>query len=179
MARKPTSSAIYTELNAKIELMSKWSYIILVKVCLVGIFLPLLLLTIVNYFVFQLGEESFYLPFPMLWVCSIVIFLMFNFNANLLFCAGRLPFNWKTPIGYFVALATEYAYCYCTLMGFSPIFGFFLGSAWLASTFAKDITNDVIELSSISKTSRKKNGKELKKRFWYIIRFYSDAKQLS
>lgn len=68
MEYKPASIAIYTELIQKIEFTSKWCYLILADAGTAGSVLPLLLLTIVNYFIFELGDDSFMLPWPMLCV---------------------------------------------------------------------------------------------------------------
>lgn len=92
-----------------------------------------------------------------------------------------LPFNAKTPFGYLIALAAETATTFVTVFSFVPIISFFVGSAWLAITFIEEITNDLTELNLITKASHQNNNNnnELKERFCYIIRFYSDTKQLS
>lgn len=58
-----------------------------------------------------------------------------------------------------------------------PIICILIGSCWLIIAFVKDITNDlsnfkIIEMRLI------KNRAELKVRFFNMIRFYSDAKEL-
>lgn len=88
----------------------------------------------------------------------------------------RLPFNWKTPIGYMIALASEWAIIHSAILT-AAIFVFFVGSAWLIICLIKDITNDLSELN-ITGTSLH-SRRELRERFCYIIQFYSDAKQLS
>lgn len=49
---------MYDELNAKIERLCKWLYIALVRVALAGTMLPPLLITLVNYYIYDLGDES-------------------------------------------------------------------------------------------------------------------------
>lgn len=66
MEYRPKSVAMYMELNANIELVYKWIHFVLAEVDVVGITLPLLLLSNINYFIFDLGSESFVLPWPML-----------------------------------------------------------------------------------------------------------------
>ena len=56
----------YIEIDKKIERMSELIYFVLIKICLLGAMLPALLMTTVNYFVYNLGEESFYLPAPVM-----------------------------------------------------------------------------------------------------------------
>lgn len=60
------STLLYTELNEKIESASEWSLFILVKFVFVGTVLPLLYVCGVNYYVYNLGEDSFYRPWPMM-----------------------------------------------------------------------------------------------------------------
>lgn len=55
---------LYYDLIAWIERMSELSHFILVKVSVVGIFQPYIFITIVNYFFFDLKNQSFYLPYP-------------------------------------------------------------------------------------------------------------------
>lgn len=56
------------ELNEKIERMSKLVYSIFVEASLVGLVIPPLLITLVNYFVYDLSEESYFLPTPVMYV---------------------------------------------------------------------------------------------------------------
>lgn len=55
---------IYGKLNVKIEKMCDFIYFVLVDISLVGFLLPALLLTGLNYFVYDLAEESYILPTP-------------------------------------------------------------------------------------------------------------------
>lgn len=57
---------MYYELIVNIERMSELTYIVLVKVSIVGIFQPYLIITIVNYFILDMENESFYLPYPVM-----------------------------------------------------------------------------------------------------------------
>lgn len=65
MEYKPASIAVYRELDAKIELIQKWCYIILCEVNMVVGAVPIFLLSMINFYVLDRGEESFYLPWPM------------------------------------------------------------------------------------------------------------------
>lgn len=59
---------VYNELNEKIEKMSKFFYIALLKVTPAALLGPIWTLTSVNYFIKNLGEDSFKLPFPVMYV---------------------------------------------------------------------------------------------------------------
>lgn len=89
----------------------------------------------------------------------------------------RLPFNWKTPIGYLIALSAEYASVHSALFGFTPVTSFFVGSAFLTTCFVRDIENELPQLNVIARSTRSR--KKMMERFCYIVRFHSDAKQLS
>lgn len=62
------SRTMYMELTEKIERMSKLVYSIFVEASLVGLVIPPLLITLVNYFVYDLSEESYFLPTPVMYV---------------------------------------------------------------------------------------------------------------
>lgn len=55
-------------MNAKIERMSKLLYMAYVELTLMSVVPPALLLTLVNYYIFDLDKESFYLPFRTVYV---------------------------------------------------------------------------------------------------------------
>lgn len=56
------SKSIYGKLNEEIEKMCDFIYIGLVDVSLVGLILPSLLTTLINYYVYDLNTESYTLP---------------------------------------------------------------------------------------------------------------------
>lgn len=58
---------MYTALNEKIEHTSKWIRFI-IKLITVLVALPNLLVSYINYFIYDLEEESFILACPMLYV---------------------------------------------------------------------------------------------------------------
>lgn len=57
---------LYYEVIVRIKRISELSYNVLVEASTVGIFQPYVLITIVNYFIFDLKNESFYLPYPVM-----------------------------------------------------------------------------------------------------------------
>lgn len=63
---KPTSTDKYVELSERIESTSQYTYIFLVKMVFVEISAPLFLFSVVGYYFYGLGDESFILPWPML-----------------------------------------------------------------------------------------------------------------
>lgn len=57
---------MYNKLNKKIELASHIIHLCLVWVSTSGVVVPPLIITIVNYVIYGLGDESFYLAFPVM-----------------------------------------------------------------------------------------------------------------
>lgn len=58
----------YSELNEKIEQMTYLLYILVVKASLIMTFPSALLVTAINYFIYDLGAESYFLPVPLMYV---------------------------------------------------------------------------------------------------------------
>lgn len=60
------------KLNGKIERMSQLIHFMLAKLTFVGCVLPDLILTTINYFIYNLNDESFHLSIPMMYVeCAV------------------------------------------------------------------------------------------------------------
>lgn len=89
----------------------------------------------------------------------------------------RLPFNWRTPLGYLVAIFAQSAGTYAAIISGVTSIAFFICSCWLFVCIAKDITTD-LPLLDCSKKS-KPDDPTMKQRFCTIIQMYSDARQLS
>lgn len=89
----------------------------------------------------------------------------------------RLPFSWKTPFGYLITAVAEGASVHAILFCISPVVSFLFGTAWWAAYALDDISSDLTELNG--KKTPNGNRMEMKRHFCYIIRMYSDAKQLS
>lgn len=58
--------ATYNELNEKIERTSKLMHFAMTRLTVVGFVAPFLLTSAINYFIYDLAAESFYLPFPVM-----------------------------------------------------------------------------------------------------------------
>ena len=64
----PISKSKYCVLNSKIELASKIFNLFVVKFSMPGVVLPAFLLTIINYFMYNLGNDSYFLSLPIAYV---------------------------------------------------------------------------------------------------------------
>lgn len=58
------SKFMYDNVNRKVEQLSQILYILLVKLDIPGCVLPPFIATMVNYYIYDLGDESFYLGAP-------------------------------------------------------------------------------------------------------------------
>lgn len=64
--KNSNTSTKYSELAGTIEKVSKWYYIAYVKCTPIGIITTTLMITLINYFIYGLGDESYFLAFPVL-----------------------------------------------------------------------------------------------------------------
>lgn len=62
------AQAMYAELNRNIELITELMYFAVVKLTPIGVMVPALIITVVNYCVYGLGNESFFLPIMVMYV---------------------------------------------------------------------------------------------------------------
>lgn len=86
----------------------------------------------------------------------------------------RLPFDWKTPFGYFIAVVPQAIDVFCVVFNVPPIIGFMYGSCSLIIAFIEDITS---EFKALAINERMKpNFMKMKKRFCNIIQLYTDVK---
>lgn len=97
-----------------------------------------------------------------------------EFSKMIFWCFFRLPFNWRTPIGYLAAFTLPSLSTYSLAYSSLPIACFTIGSYLLIGVAIK-ITRNKIEISC----SAIENGKELKEFFVGIISDITDLKELS
>lgn len=69
---------IYNELNKKIEHFTKWAYINIVYFGTAGSMIPPILLSFMNYYIYDLKDESFELVTPIMYVKMISFLLNKN-----------------------------------------------------------------------------------------------------
>lgn len=165
-------------MNKKIEQMTELAYLTLIKITIPGTQLPIIVVSLFNYLYYGMDEDSFSLPFYVLYVfrpnyishCLLIFFVKFR--------SQRLPFNWKTPFGYFIATQLEFfGSLSIVLITFAVITNYF-GSCWLITVFVKDIgENDVSQLNLNASGPNKK--KKMIDRFRKLVYNFSEVKQLS
>lgn len=90
----------------------------------------------------------------------------------------RLPFDWKTPLGYLIAVTFLCVTAYCVFFSAVPILGIAIGSSILANTAIDVATSDVNQLKEMTDQSHLSHI-DMLKRFCSIIEDISDIKELS
>lgn len=94
-----------------------------------------------------------------------------------------MPFDWRTPFGYFIALAALGIGLHCISFAAVPVICFLIQSCRLLKTFVEDITKDVCRLQE--RSSHSSNGprehlkREIVEYFAILIQNHSTLKQLS
>lgn len=95
----------------------------------------------------------------------------------LLFVPKRLPFGWRTPLRYLIAVLPQAAGVFCIVFNVAPVVGFMFGTCLLVIAFIEDITGEFRALGANAEMA--KNYMATKKRFCHILQLYSEVKQLS
>lgn len=96
-------------------------------------------------------------------------------NGNQFSPNFRLPFNWKTPTAYLIAVSAQSIPIYCTLFCAQSVICFLIGSCWLIDSIVNDIASDLPQLNVGGASNRNENTKRL----CCIVEFFMNAKQLS
>lgn len=89
----------------------------------------------------------------------------------------RLPFNWKTPLGFFAALTIQAFASYFTLLSTASILCFLVGLCLLLIGFVEDLTSNLNALSATEIPN--KTHEKLTEDFHNAMRLYSQVKELS
>lgn len=88
----------------------------------------------------------------------------------------RLPFSWKTPIGYSIYVALQLVSVFAVVLTILPTACFAIGSFLLVHLANKVITNDFQILCGKISTG---TGKKVKMLFFNVIADMSEVKELS
>lgn len=180
----PGSVIQYNELNEKIERISQLIYTLFVKITPAGIVLPGLFITLTNYFVYDLKEDSYYFTFPIMYAQAMFDsiqskdFVVLTLLKFVLRHSIRTPFDWKTPFGYLITIIVAAIATFQNVSVIVPIVCFTVGSAMLASDLNQVVVNNLIIFNDLAKNSTK-NFDESKKLLCSIIQDFSQGKQFS
>lgn len=70
--------AVYFEMEVNMDKMANWTYVGFTKLTFPTFVISNLLLTAVNYFILDMGSESYFLPSPILYVHNFIEFISLN-----------------------------------------------------------------------------------------------------
>lgn len=90
-----------------------------------------------------------------------------------------MPFEWRTPYGYLIALTIESIVITCIIFSSFPHICFFIGSCLSISSFMDDIQNDLTALMLTKRGLNRNDERVLKQSLCKIVQDVSDAKELS
>lgn len=117
--KRPASMAIYTDFNEKIERISKLTYFAVVFTSLGACGLGAILLSYINYYIFDLKADSFLVPLPLMWACPIFhikysslksIFILFTTGCHTIGKHRAPIFSLKLPFRHHI-WPFSYAFC--------------------------------------------------------------------
>lgn len=117
--------------------------------------------------------------------------MLFNFSTKLksehlkwlkvkffpFFVAFRLPFEWRTPIGYLIAFSIQFASFYCILLSADCFMGFLIGSCETLLTLTEDVKTELSALDDANKSGE--NAANLKQQMCDFVDLHSNTRQLS
>lgn len=177
------SKTIFLELQEKLDRIARIIHFALTKMTLTAIVISDPVVSAVNYFILDMGEESFILTEPFLYVWQL--FFVFcnkicpqSNNFTILVAHDvRLPWNLKRPLGYIIALFMEISGEFCAVFVITALLCFLIGSLYLLKTIIIDITNDLPKLHVKKRPNQ--NFNNIAKHFKKIVHDFSNAKQLS
>lgn len=91
----------------------------------------------------------------------------------------RLPFDWKTPLGYSIALVLQAIGTYCTSVCGVPSLCSMIGCCCLLATFVEDITNDLANFETNDMFEASLHRNEIVEHFKNAVKSFVAVKQLS
>lgn len=173
----PHSTDAYKKFIAKIEKFTRF-FCIFLSISIGFLFFSVLPYSLVRYYIFDMGEDSFYLYCPSWFVFhSIKWNELSRTKINFFLHRKRYPFNWKSPAGYLVAWMAQWVVGPTSGSLYIQFPNIFFASCWLFMFIAEDITQDVLKFNTIVTTTSDETCAELTKRFCDTVHIYSDAKE--
>lgn len=95
----------------------------------------------------------------------------------LIFQRERFPFDWRNPIGYMIAFAIEYLSFFCVVRVAVCLTTFIPGTFWILISITDDLKCDFNTVNELAKSEGSRL--QITEKFYELISFQSDAKQLS
>lgn len=159
---------LYHGLDVKIEKMSKLMHFFFVHVTSYGTVTFFSLSVLINYFYFDMGINSYE---DLFWMCVKKNMVNSRCVRYLIAHRFRVPFDWKTPFGYFLILIMQFITCISTTYPCKATICYLVGSFWAIFAIAEDITTDFHKL--------KPKRRHFTKNFHKAVEQYTNVKELS
>lgn len=151
--------------------LSEIIYFVIAKMTPKLICLPFLFITFCTYFTTDLGSTAIELPWPMWWACTWKSQTKERYEISNAFFQ-RLPFDWRNPLGYVVAVAIQYTMTsYATIIG-SAVIAIGIGSYLYVIASCKCIKGNLMSISHEWSTQN------IFDQFIEFIEFHKFVKQL-
>lgn len=200
VSKNSASKVKYDETNELVEKLSKIFHFLVTKVFIPGdirhIYPPPLVHLATLWFVFVhrfCVTESYFLPFHIhfdwfgrrcFWAeYSTMVSFRLTFDHRLFkilinfLSIWRLPFNWRHPLGFLVAVFLQIIAVIFPFRYLSCFITFALGSYLFVSTLTNDVVNYVKSINDDAKKSKSKI--DIYKKLSELVHLHSDGKQLS
>ena len=104
------------------------------------------------------------------------IFSAFKLNFSTLILKLRLPFDWKNPFGYLIAIASQTMMTAYGLTFLVSVGSFGIGSYSILKALTRDIIRLLLTIDESAESE--KNHKCILKLLSELIQYHSDVKQL-
>lgn len=167
---------LYTKINNTIEIWTKVLHTVIVKFTVPFSAIPFIVTSYYLYFTTDLGKDAFHAPVNIKYVLNLNISQPYELFC-FLFSHLRLPFNSKTPIGYFVSMFVLMALFEALFYGVSCALSSLISFFWAMMAAGENIQRKVYYLNEYYKAN--KRDREVQKQLYDLIRFHSEIKELS
>lgn len=174
----------YQEFSEKTEKLCEWFCIAMLGSCSFCSCLTLIF-SFVNYYIFNMGEKSFYLMYSTVYVYNCILLEIkiwarhFTSTVFLLLFTSRLfPITWRAPFGFVVAWFYEMVVSYIICAAIVSVLSLIFASSWLFVIIADhNLTQELATFNGHIKTSAQSDHVKMVHGFCDIVRHYSDAKE--
>lgn len=179
------SADAYKKLAANVELLNEY-FDIFMWISIIFMSLGCIPFTFIRMYVFNMGDESYYLLVHTWFVFIFYYFIEIPMKKltkvrkfrSVWFFGTRYPFDQKTPLGHLLTCVFQFIGIYAVAQNMVQTLNLFFGSCWLFNFMGEDITKD---LSAFNRTVQQQSSEGnrtmvLTKRFCDLVKIHSDAK---
>lgn len=170
--KDPTSEAIFGKTNQIVEKYSKIEIFGTNNVVIYCFINPKSLVSLINHYWF--GKRRFW--FGTANVVSDYFPILLEIWSMSKYCF-RLPYDWKSPIGYLVAIFAQFLSIRFPIQYIGFFFAFAFSAFMFGISSVKDLKDKLHSINGM--TGNKKSRRKMYKKFSEFIRTHANTKQLS